>query len=368
MADTLNYGPQSDVMTQDPFVYGGFDVSDVNDIPFEFNSSAFEPESCDEFSASPFEFRESSKMLWEDTQLIYQHACAANRFTEDYLKLCRHLEKNIKQVGSLCITKAVLEQKGLIFPELSGMEIDGLIGMVSYHLRKCHAAFRSIYRQSNFLGMSYLNWEFRWVELGNRLKSTDVKIQNILDGKENVEKMLRREETCSGSRQKKETAAAGSVAGLPVNPAAMPINGSLVRALLRQQSEAEKRERRQEKFYDELFQIWGKEGDSASWLLNDYSGMSRNFETGSSSDLSSQSKLNIHQMMHSSLSGLSTCFPNPERGRAADFITADEARKILIEDAENRGDREAVDLISQMDDNRLQYKWMDFIEDPPDDG
>ena len=368
MVDALNYGPQSGVMTPDPFMCAGFGVSDSGDLPFEFNSSAFQPESCDEFSTSPFEFRESSKILWEDTQLIYQHACTVNRFTEDYLKLCGRLEKNIKQVGSLCITKAVLEQKGLVFPELSGMDISGLIGMVSYHLRKCHAAFRSIYRHSNFLGMSYLNWEFRWVELGNRLKSTDVKIQNILEGKVNVDSMLRREESRGEPRQKKEPAAAVSVPGLQVNPAAMPVNGSLVRTLLRQQAEAERREHRQEKIFDELYGIWGKSNDSSSVLVNAHPGMVRGFETGSASDLSPQEKMNAHQMMHGALSGLDICFPNPERGRAADFITAEEARKILIEDAESRGDTESAEQISRMDDNRLQYKWMDFLEAPPDDG
>ena len=363
MKDTL----QSEILAQDPERYIGPDFSGLNEFPVGFNTNEFLPESSDEFSSSPFEFCESSKMLWEDTRLIYQHACLANRFTEEYLKLCGKLEKNIKQVGSLCITKAVLEQKGLSFPELAGMEIEGLIGMVSYHLRKCHAAFRSIYRHSNFLGMSYLNWEFRWVDLGNRLKSTDVRIRNILDGKENVDKVLARENICSRDRQRNETGFTAGKTGLPVNPAAMPINGSLVRELLQRRKEAEKKDRQKQKMLDELYQIWGKKNDFSSGLKGSYED-GKNTGSGSILNQVVQQKKDSQQMMHGFLSGLRTCFPNPEPGKAADFITAEEARKILIRDAENRGDLETAEIINREDENTLQYRWMNFIEDPPDDG
>ena len=363
MEDTL----PSEILTRDPESYIGPDVSSLKDLSVDFNTTEFLPEAPDEFSTSPFEFCESSKMLWEDTQLIYQHACIANRFTEDYLKLCGRLEKNIKQVGSLCITKAVLEQKGLGFPELAGMEIDGLLGMVSYHLRKCHAAFRSIYRHSNFLGMSYLNREFRWVDLGNRLKSTDVRIRNILDGKENVDKVLARENISSRDRQRNETGFTAGNTGLPLNPAAMPIKGSLVRELLQQQKEAEKKDRQKQKMLDDLYQIWGKKNDFSSGLKASFEN-GKNTGSGSIVNQITQPEKGLQQMMHGYLSGLKTCFPNPEPGKAADFITAEEARKILIRDAENRGDQETAEIIYREDENTLQYRWMNFIEDPPDDG
>ena len=54
-------------------------------------------ERIDEFSNAPFEFEETAKWLWEDTQTTYYHACTENRFSENYLKLCAQLEKNIKR-------------------------------------------------------------------------------------------------------------------------------------------------------------------------------------------------------------------------------------------------------------------------------
>ena len=97
-------------------------------------------EAFDEFSDAPYDFENTAQILWEDTQKVYYHACTANRFTDKYLRLCGQLEKNIKELGSWCITKAVLEQKGMEFPKLADMNIDELVRMVSFHLRKAHAA------------------------------------------------------------------------------------------------------------------------------------------------------------------------------------------------------------------------------------
>lgn len=98
------------------------------------------PEALNEFSNAPFDFEKTAVLLWEDTLKIYDHACIENRFSENYLKYCTQLEKNIKQAGSLCLTKAVLEKNGFSFPQLDSLSVRELVGMVSFHLLKCHAA------------------------------------------------------------------------------------------------------------------------------------------------------------------------------------------------------------------------------------
>ena len=118
---------------------------------------------------------------------------------------------------------------------------------------------------------------------------------------------------------------------------------------------------------DELYQIWGKKNDFSSGLKGSYED-GKNTGSGSILNQVVQQKKDCQQMMHGFLSGLRTCFPNPEPGKAADFITAEEARKILIRDAENRGNLETAEIINREDENTLQYRWMNFIEDPPDDG
>ena len=305
--------------------------------PVDFNSSALLPESADEFSMTPYEFEESAKILWEDLQLTYHHACTANRFTDDYLKLCGRLEKSIKQIGSLCITKAVLEQNGLVFPDLRKMNIAELLGMVSFHLRKCHAAFRTIYQQNDFLGMSYLNREFRWVELGSRLKATDVKIQNILSGKVNAEKILKREEVKKRSSDDVSNAAA-LPQNLPVNPAALPINGSLAREMLRRQKTVEKQEDEKQKMIDGLYAIWGRKSQIFS-------------------DLEAVQPALVFPLIQK------------ENGKSKNiFLSADEARKIMMKDARERGDQRALSEISLESDEQLNNRWIAYIETslPPD--
>lgn len=325
----------SSLRQSDDFLLTG--VVDNNMPPVDFNSSALLPESADEFSMAPYEFEESAIILWEDLQLTYHHACTANRFIEDYLKLCGRLEKNIKQIGSLCITKAVLEQNGLVFPDLRKMNVAELLGMVSFHLRKCHAAFRTIYQQNDFLGMSYLNWEFRWVELGNRLKATDVKIQNILSGKVNAENILKREEV--KKRSSDEVINAGALPqNLPVNPAALPINGSLAREMIRRQKTAEKHEDQKQKMIDDLYALWGRK----SQVFPDL------------------------EMAQPAL-----VFPliQKENGKSKNVVlSADKARKILLDDAREREDQKAISAISVENNEQLNNRWITYIEtsSPPD--
>ena len=149
--------------------------------------SELRDEAFNEFSNATFEFEDITLALWDDTYKVYYHACTANRFSEDYLIYCNQLEKNIKQLGSFCLTKAVLEQKGIDLPKFKELTIHELICMVSFHFREAHAALEGIYRDNNILRMTYLNWEFRCAGLGNRLKATGIKIQKIKDGKINVD-------------------------------------------------------------------------------------------------------------------------------------------------------------------------------------
>ncbi len=198
-------------------------------------------EPTDVFSTVPYEFEESVRYLWDDTQKLYYHACKANRFSENYLTYSEELEKSIREMGSYCLTKAALEQKGMEFPNLSELSVPELVGMVSYHLRKTHAAFEGIYRDNNRLGLSYLNREFRWVALGDRLKATEAKIQKIKDGKLSADELLRQDETYRNAPRTGENTGREIPERLPVNPAALPIKGSMAREMLGFEKEERKK-------------------------------------------------------------------------------------------------------------------------------
>lgn len=199
------------------------------------------------FSDAPYEFENSTQLLWDDTGRVYYHACTANRFSENYLQYCVQLEKNIKELGSCCLTKAVLEQHGQKFEKLSELNINALVRMVSFHLRKAHAALDGIYQDNNLLGMTYLNWEFRWVGLGNRLKATEVKINKIKEGKINTEKWLEQAEVFKGEERRNDKAEIAQPAALRINASALPIKGSMARQLLSMEKQAEKKAEQERK-------------------------------------------------------------------------------------------------------------------------
>ena len=199
-------------------------------------------EAANEFSDAPFEFEETTKWLWDDTKITYYHAEIENRFSENYLKLCGRLEKNIRKLGSSCLTKAVMEQKGLEFPKLSDLSILELVKMVSLHLRKCHAAFNGCYYDNNFLGMSYLNWEFRWFELGNRLKATEVKIGKIKAGLIKADSILEQTEKFKDEPRTNDRPEKDITRGMNLNPSALPIDGSAAREMLKNEKEAAREE------------------------------------------------------------------------------------------------------------------------------
>ena len=323
----------------------------VSDLPFETHS---------DFSNAPFDFENTARMLWEDTLKIYDHACIENRFSENYLKYCTQLEKNIKQVGSLCLTKAVLEKNGIEFPQLETMTVRELVGMVSFHLLKCHAALDGIYKDNNYLGLTYLNWEIRWFELGNRLKATEVKIQKIREGKINTAPLLEQAQTFKDAPRTNLNPAQPQ--SLRMNPNALPLKGSMAREMLRTEAEKEKalaRERREEA-------RWERE-------LMELGLMAKPFQPLSRREL-------LNEMMSDRMEAIGNGtdeeeedgmepVPEPEstestqEARQSGKLTEAEARLLLIERAREEGDEETAAAIRTEDTEAFYQRWLRFVEE-----
>ena len=321
---------------------------DMRGILGNMKASELPLESIDEFSCAPFEFEETAKWLWEDTQITYYHAGIENRFSENYLKLCGRLETNIRRLGSFCLTKTVLEEKGGEFPELSNLNVRELVKMVSFHLRKCHAAFQGMYHDNNFLGMSYLNWEFRWFELGNRLKATEVKIVKIREGKINAESILQQAEQFSGEPQNDCSPENGFPGNLPVNEGAVPIEGSMARDMIRREREAEKEQRREESAHQrnerDVYRPAKPFGVSSAFplLKQFFDRQERQRPEPEPCPAEVQEPVKAEE---------------PEQKLRAGEITEAEARSILIRDAMERGDEESLMAIPLEDRATVHARW-----------
>jgi len=321
-----------------------------------------------EFSNAPFEFQNKALLLWRDTQLIYIHACTANRFSGNYLMLCTQLEKNIRQLGSFCLTKAVLEQQGQSFPELSELSIKELVGMVSFHIRKAHAALEGIYRDNDNLGMTYLNWEYRWIGLDNRLRATEVKIEKIKNGEIHLEPVVRQAETFKDeprtnqdSRKNEETAKS-----LRANANALPFNGAMAglmgywekkseKAAEEKRRERERKLRRAERLERESGMVPGAyrppkpfEPDREMTKLN------KQMEAEAiRAELEAEEKQEAENKTR-------TESKTEEKQQNPGTVSEAEARKILMEDAMKRKDQKAIMAIPLEDTAALHERWVKF--------
>lgn len=328
-------------------------------------------ESIAEFSNAPFEFQNKTLVLWQDTQRIYVHACTANRFTENYLMLCNQLEKNIKQLGSFCLTKAVLEQQGLSFPELSQLSIKELVCMVSFHLRKAHAALEGIYRDNNLLGMTYLGWEFRWSGLDDRLRATEVKIQNIKDGKIDTGSMLRKAQVFKDEPRTHSIASDethdDSPKSLRANPNAFPVNGSMARLMLgmekeeAKEAEQERRELiRKHRRLEQLERLPGVYKTAKPYEPSKE--MMRLNKELEAKVLRAELEAEIQETQTEiDPEPPEKSVQKPEQQKPGTVNEA-EARKILLEDAKRRRDREAIREIPLEDNPGLHKRWKQYCE------
>ena len=193
---------------------------DPEDGPVMIDPFGLPFESMDEFSDAPLEFEELAETLWKILNDTYILSVQYNRHSPYYPKLCSHLEKDIKQLGSLCVTKAVLEQKDLSFPKLEGLTVKELYAMVSLHFRKCRQAFQDGLDADKGYDMEMLDWVCRWALLAERLKATEEKIQKIRSGKISADQLLERAQAFKneprGNRPQRSPQEIRKAASLPV--------------------------------------------------------------------------------------------------------------------------------------------------------
>lgn len=201
------------------------------------SETEFPPESFEEFSEAPLEFEDMAASLREDLEDVYTMTGTINRYSPDYPAACAILEKMIRRMGSFCVTKAVLEQKGFAFPSLKDLDLKDLYCMVSFNFRKTRTAYHDGKRLKGCADMGMLALECRWVDLAEQLKATGEKIRLIRSGKINVDSMLERAEMFKGgqdgSRMKAKTTRMGTG-----KARSLPVIGSVARQMIAEKKEA----------------------------------------------------------------------------------------------------------------------------------
>ena len=326
------------------------DQAEHRGIMFTIKADELPLEPVNTFSDDPFEFEEAVQILWDGTRKLYYSSRTANRFSDHYLNCCAQLEKNIRELGSFCITKTVLEQKGELFPTLSGLQVEELMRMVSFHLRKTNAAFEGIYRDNNSLGLTYLDWEYRWVNLGNRLKATEVKIQKIIDGKISADDLLERSEAFKNKSRGSAPSSENILRDLETNPKALPIKGSMAQLLTR----LEKSEEHLEALRRRIREKKERELDRLSRAAERYNPIKPYpMKKEDRALVANIRKAQLREELEEE---------DRKKQPPEGMIREAEARRTLMEDARKRGDQAAMLAIPMEDHETFLARWMEYIK------
>ena len=136
-------------------------------------------ESIDSYSTDPVGFSEMSLRMLGKVEFIFDLAAKENRFSSKYLKRCAQLEKGIKYLGTLSITKFALQMKGHPFPELGQLSTEKLFGMASHHYRKLDQAVTEYMFEHQDIHDKLFDMEMRYFNLLERLRSTEAKIRKF---------------------------------------------------------------------------------------------------------------------------------------------------------------------------------------------
>ena len=148
----------------------------------------FEP--LNAFSTEPLTFTETAMKLHAEARKVYKMARMLNRHSPIFIQTSAQLEKLVYQLGSACITKAVMEQRGensmVMDNMLFTLTIDNLRRMTAFNFRKCYDSYME--SQTNYrMNPAALNLSMRWAALDRRLLSTQEKIEQIKSGKIKVD-------------------------------------------------------------------------------------------------------------------------------------------------------------------------------------
>ena len=158
-----------------------------------------------------------------------------NRLSPQYFQMSSLLEKMIGLLGSMCITKTVIEtREGEPFPMLDTLTIEDLRKKTAFHFRKSYESFMET---AAFLQCSRkaLDLSIRWAVLDRRLQATAEKIEAIKAGKVKADLSDKSEpakdqaDLIEEQEPREETAAPLSPCGhaLPIDKAAVRAAGTI---------------------------------------------------------------------------------------------------------------------------------------------
>ncbi len=285
---------------------------------------AFEP--LDTFSTEPLGFTETAMRLQTEAAELFHMICKVSRFSPLFIRMSGQFEKMVNQLGSCCITKAVMEQQGDTFDLLEMLTIDKLRGWAALNFRKSYAAFMDSHASGRYKPAAF-DLSVRWAALDRRLLATAETIEKLRSGeiKADLSETSPAAEPKQAASENKETPAADT-SFLPKG-SALPIDKAAVR-------EAEKQR---------AAEVHGSMDDPVPAVVS---------ETGETPE---------SVIMDAIPDGTDEYLPETEDRQEA-FM-----RDVLLADAVGRADREAYETAVRARGADLESLWEQFLKRDAED-
>ncbi|MBQ4512561.1 MAG: hypothetical protein II969_06185 [Anaerolineaceae bacterium] len=156
-------------------------LNDTKTAQTDAESAALPFETLDEYIDDPTGFNDVTAKLWLKVNTVFDLAVKYNRHSSDYLKSLSLLEKGIKYLGSSCLQKYALELKKYVFPELAQLNTENLYKMTAIHFNKIDRALTEYINEHQTVDDALLDMEYRYYNLMERLRATEVKLYNYRD-------------------------------------------------------------------------------------------------------------------------------------------------------------------------------------------
>ena len=215
----------------------------VKDMP-ETDLYGFPFEPYDDFSTEPLSFFETAMRLETEASQTFAMLREFNRHSPLFYQMSSDLEKIVSQLGSACITKAVIQMQGESSVDmdelLDSLTIDKLRGWAAFNFRKCYASFMESIADV-FYNKTAMNLSIRWAALDKRLIATAEKIEQIKAGKIKIDLKSKTQEPQpeQDSSEAAEPTENKPAAALSGNGRAFPIDKSMVQQAEQENTPAE---------------------------------------------------------------------------------------------------------------------------------
>jgi len=127
-----------------------------------------------EFGSDDLSFEEIAAEVMDENEELFALSRCCDRFSPQYLRICKTLEKSVEFLSSVVLTRNALNYSNPM-PSLGSLSIARLHQMVSFNFRKVHAALKEKKTKNKEFDLDFYEQMLRFAKILGRLRATDEK-------------------------------------------------------------------------------------------------------------------------------------------------------------------------------------------------